>query len=81
MKTRPLWFSRQKIFDYIEKESKKWEEFIGAPDNPDKMKGIKEKTRADRPLETSDFVERLEGQLQRVFKLKLKERPKKKIDR
>ena len=69
------------LFAYIEKEAKEWKEFIEIPDNPDEIKGIREKTKVVRPLGTNDFVERLEGQLQRVFKLKLKERPKKKIDR
>jgi len=38
------------LFDYIEKEPKEWKKFIEAPDNPDEMKGIREKTRAGRPL-------------------------------
>jgi hypothetical protein len=41
------------------------------------MKGIREKTRTGRHLVTNDFVERLEGQLKRAFKLKPKGRPKK----
>jgi hypothetical protein len=55
------------IFAYIEKEPKEWKEFIEAPDNPDEMKGIREKTRAGRPLGTDDFIEKLEGQLKRLF--------------
>ena len=55
--------------------------FIGLPDNSDEMKGIREKTRTGRPFGTNDFVERLEGQLKRVFKLKPKGRPKKKVDK
>jgi len=43
------------------------------------MKGIREKTRTDRPLGTNDFVERLEGQLKRLFKLKSKGKPKKQV--
>ena len=54
---------------------------IEAPDNPDEMKGIREKTRTGRPLGLNDFIERLEGQLKRVFKLKSKGRPKKKADK
>ena len=69
------------LFDYVEKGRKEWKEFIEAPDNPDEMKGIKEKTRTSRPLGTNDFIERLEGQLKRVFKLKPKGRPKKKVDK
>jgi hypothetical protein len=57
------------------------EEWIEAPDNPDEMKGIREKTRTGRPLGTNDFIERLEGQLKRLFKLKPKRRPKKKVDK
>ena len=67
------------LFAYIEKEVKEWKEFIEIPDNPDEIKGIREKTRVVRPLGTNDFVERLEGQLKRVFKLKPKGRPKIKI--
>ena len=70
-----------KLFDYIEQEPKSWKEFIEAPDNLDEMKGIREKTRTGRPLGTNDFIERLEGQLKRLFKLKPKGRPKKKVDR
>ncbi|MCJ7789973.1 MAG: hypothetical protein MUP69_07285 [Candidatus Atribacteria bacterium] len=69
------------LFDYIEQEPKEWKEFIKSPDNPDKMKEIKEKTRTERPLGTNDFIERLEGQLKRLFKLRPKERPKKKVDK
>ena len=29
--------------DYIEKEPKEWEEWIGTLDNPDEIKGIKQK--------------------------------------
>jgi hypothetical protein len=43
------------------------------------MKGIREKTRTGRPLGSNDFIEKLEGQLKRVFKLKPKGRPKIKI--
>jgi len=69
------------LFDYIDKRPKSWKEFIEAPDNPDEMKGIREKTRTGRPLGTNDFVERLEGQLKRVFKLRPKGRPKKRVDK
>jgi len=69
------------LFDYIDKRPKSWKEFIEAPDNPDEMKGIREKTRTGRPLGTNDFIERLEGQLKRVFKLRPKGRPKKKVDK
>jgi hypothetical protein len=71
--------NRQKIVDYIEQEPKAWKEWIEAPDNPDEMKGIREKTRTGRPMGTNDFMERLEGQLKRLFKLKPKGRPKKKV--
>ena len=54
---------------------------IETSDNPDEMKGIREKTRTGRPLGTNDFIERLEGQLKRLFKLKPKGRPKKKVDK
>lgn len=60
----------------MEKNPKEWKKFIEAPDNPDEIKGIREKTRAVRPLGTNDFIERLEGQLKRLFKLKPKRRPK-----
>ena len=70
-----------RLFDYIEKKPKGWKEFIEAPDNPDEMDGIREKTRTGQPLGTSDFVERLEGQLKRFLKLKPKGRPKKKVDK
>jgi hypothetical protein len=43
------------------------------------MKGIREKTRTGRPLGSNDFIEKLEGQLKRVFKLKPKGRLKIKI--
>ena len=69
------------LFAYIEKEPKEWKEFIEAPDNLDEMKGIREKTRAGRPLGPNDFIERLEEQLKRLFKLKPKGRPKKKVDK
>ena len=65
----------------IEKNPKEWKEFIEAPDNPDEMEGIREKTRIGRPLGPNDFIERLEGQLKRVFKLKPQGRPKKKVDK
>jgi len=70
-----------KLFDYIEKEQKVWKEFIDKSDNPEEMKGIREKTRTGRPLGTNDFIERLERQLKRLFKLKPKGRPKKKVDK
>jgi len=38
------------LFDYIKIEPKEWKEFIGAPDNPEEMKGIREKTRTGRPF-------------------------------
>jgi len=44
-------------------------------------KGIRGKTRTGRPLGTNDFIERLEGQLKRLFKLKPKGRLKKKVDK
>jgi len=69
------------LFDYIEQEPKHWKKFIEAPDNPDEIKRIREKTRTGRPLGTNDFIERLEGQLKRIFKLKPKGRPKKKVDK
>jgi putative transposase len=69
------------LFAYIEKEPKEWKEFIEVSDNPDEMKDIREKTRAGRPLGSNDFIERLEGQLKRLFKLKPKGRPKKKVDK
>ena len=37
---------------------------LEAPDEPDEMKRIREKTRTGRPLGTNDFTERLEGQLE-----------------
>jgi len=43
------------------------------------MKGIREKARAGRPLEPNDFIEKLEGKLKRLFKLKPKGRYKIKI--
>ena len=49
------------LFNYIEQEQKDWKEFIELPDDPDEMKGIREKTRTGRPLGTDDFIERLEG--------------------
>jgi len=58
---------------------KGWKEFIKAPDNPDEMKGIREMTRTGRPLGTNDFVERIEGQLKRLFKLRPKGRPKREV--
>jgi len=69
------------LFAYIEKEPKEWKEFIEAPDNPDEMDGIRKKTKTGRPLGPNDFIERLEGQLKRVFKLKPKGRTKKKVDK
>jgi hypothetical protein len=45
------------------------------------MKGIRGKTIIGQPLGTYDFVERFEGQLKRVFKLKPKGRLKKKVDK
>jgi len=69
------------LFNYMEKEPKEWKEWIEAPDNPEEMKGIREKTRTGRPLGTNDFIEKLEGQLKIFFKLKPKERPNKKVDK
>jgi putative transposase len=69
------------LFDCIEKEPKSWKKFIEVSDNPDEMKGIREKTRTGRPLGTNDFIERLERQLKRIFKLKPKGRPKKKVNK
>jgi len=48
---------------------------------PVNIKGIREKTRTGRSLGTNDFIERLEGQLKRLFKFKPKGRPKKKVDK
>jgi len=45
------------------------------------MGGIREKTRIGRPLGSNDFIEKLGGQLKRVFQLKPKGRPKKKVDK
>jgi len=45
------------------------------------MKGIKEKTRTGWHLGANDFIKRLERQLKRLFKLKPKGRPKKKVDK
>jgi len=45
------------------------------------LKEIREKTRISRPLGTNDFVERLEEQLKKAFKLKPKGRFKKKVDK
>jgi len=69
------------FFDYIKIKPKTWKEFVEAPDNPDEIKGIREKTRTGRPLGTNDFIERLERQLKRLFKLKPKGRPKKKVNK
>jgi len=69
------------LFDYIEKNPKEWKEFIETPDNPDEIKGIREKTRTGRPLGTDDFIEKLERQIKRLFKLKSKGRLKKKVDK
>jgi len=69
------------LFAYIEKEPKEWKEFIEGTDNPDEIKRIRKKTRIGRPLGTNDFIERLEGQLKRLFKLKPKGRPKKRVDK
>ena len=67
------------LFAYIEKEPKEWKKFIETPDNPDEMKGIREKTRTGRLRGTNNFIERLEGQLKSLFKFKPKGRPKKKV--
>jgi len=69
------------LFDYIEQEPKAWNEWIEETDNPEEMKGVREKTRTGRPLGTNDFIERLEKQLKRLFKLITKGRLKKKIDK
>jgi len=69
------------LFNYMEQEPKAWKKFIETSDNPDDMKGLREKTRTGRPLGSNDFTEKLEGQLKRVFKLKPKGRPKKKVDK
>jgi len=45
------------------------------------MEGIRGKTGTRRLLGISDFIERLEGQHQRLFKLKSERRPKRKIDK
>jgi len=76
-----IWRFRRDNTANIEKNPKEWKEFIEAPDNPDEIKGIREKTRTGWPLGSNDFVERLEGQLKRVFKFKPKGRPKKKVDK
>ena len=54
---------------------------IDKTDNPEEMKAIGEKTRTGRLIGTNDFIGRLKRQLKRVFKLKSKGRPKKKIDK
>ena len=70
-----------RIFDYIKQKPKTWKEWINEPDDFGGMRGIREKTRTGRPLGPNDFIEKLEGQLKRVFKLKPKGRPKKKVDK
>jgi len=65
----------------MEKKPKEWKEFIETTDNPDEMKGIREKSKTGRLLGSNDFIERLGGQLKRVFKLKPKGRPKTKVDK
>jgi len=72
---------RQKIFDYIEQEPKAWKELIDKTDNPDEIKGIREKTRTGQPLGRDVFIESLERQLKGLFKLMTKGRLKKKIDK
>ncbi|MBL7069609.1 MAG: transposase [Candidatus Omnitrophica bacterium] len=67
-----------KLFNYIEYDQKGWKEFIESPDNPDEVKQIRESTRKGRPLGSNDFVEKLEGKLNRFLRLKPKGRPKKK---
>lgn len=52
---------QQKNSYYIGKATKKWKEFIEKLDNPDELKGIREKTKMGRYLESNDFTERLEG--------------------
>lgn len=67
-----------KLFDYIEYNQKDWKKFIELSDNPDEIKQIRESTRKGRPLGSNDFVEKLEGKLNRFLRLKPKGRPKKK---
>jgi len=43
------------------------------------MKRIRKKVGTGRPLRTNDFIDRSEGQLEGIFKIKPKERPKKKV--
>ena len=62
-----------RLFDYIEKESKEWKEFKKLPDNSDKMKGIREKIRTSRPLGANASIERLEGHANVKFVIELGE--------
>lgn len=65
--------------DYLQDKRGDYQQKIFA-DNPDKMKGIREKIRKELPLGMDDFIKKLEGQLHRLFKLKPKGSPKKKVD-
>ena len=67
-----------KLFDYIGYDQKDWKSFIESSDNPDEIRQIRENTRKGRPLGSGDFVEKLEGKLNRFLRLKPKGRPKKK---
>ncbi len=70
-----------KLFDYIGYGPKEWKRFIDLSETTDEVRRIRESTRKGRPLGADSFIEVLEGKLNRVLKLKLRGRPKKRIDK
>ena len=70
-----------RLFDYIDGNTKTWRRFIEQSEDPNEIRQIREQTRKGRPLGSSNFVDELEGKLKRVLKLKPKGRPKKLIDK
>lgn len=66
-----------RLFDYIQENQETWKDFIGMPDDSGRLKNIRQKTLAGRPLGTNSFVEKLEKRLGKSLKVRPKGRPKK----
>ena len=66
-----------RLFNYIDYEQKKCQEFIEYSDDAEQSNKIKELTTRGRPLGGPQFVKKLEAKLNRVFSFRSRGRPKK----
>lgn len=65
-----------RLFDFLDKEKKAWQEYIDQGDEEIDIQEIREQTRKGRPLAATDFVKELENKLDRCLILKQRGRPR-----